>query len=98
MAFEKSQSYSVDSRYREAKGFPDDTAGPRFLQQYLETRRSNAKMPVTFERLEDDRFIFPAQGGTVPIGALPYDPRGSANIGNTDRSASFRNSFRVTPS
>ena len=98
MAFDKSQSYKVDSRYREAKGMPDDNQALGFLQNYLESRRSGTRMPVTAERRQDDRFVFPAQGGTVPIAALPYEPRGSASFGNTDSSTGFRNSFRVTPS
>jgi hypothetical protein len=98
MAFEKSQSYKVDGRYKEAKGMPDNNQALGFLENYLETRRSVAKLPITQERRQDDRFIFPAQGGTIPIAALPYEPRGSASFGNTDSSAGFRNSFRVTPS
>lgn len=98
MAFEKSQSYKVDNRYKEAREVPDNNQALGFLQNYLEGRRAFSKMPVTFERRQDDRFIFPAQGGTVPIGALPYEPRGSASVGNTDSSVGFRNSFRVTPS
>lgn len=98
MAFEKSQSYKVDGRYKEAKGVPDDTQALGFLKNYLETRRAATKMPITMERRQDDRFIFPAQGGTVPIGALPYEPRGSSSVGNTDSSIGFRNSFRATPS
>lgn len=98
MAFEKSQSYKVDSRFREAKDVPDNNEALGFLQNYLESRRAFSKMPITQERREDDRFIFPAQGGTVPIVALPYEPRGSASFGNTDSSIGFRNSFRATPS
>jgi len=98
MAFEKSQSYKVDSRYREAKEIPDNNQALNFLQNYLDARRSASKLPITLERRQDDRFIFPAQGGTIPIGALPYEPRGSASFGNTDSSTGFRNSFRVTPS
>jgi len=96
MAFEKSQSYNVDNRYTQAKGVPDDTAGPRFLQQYLEGRRSNAKFPVTMERLGDDRFVFAGQGGTIPVGSLPYEPRGAAGFNNTDSAIGFRNSFRAS--
>ena len=98
MAFEKSQSYKVDGRYKEAKGMPDNNQALGFLENYLESRRSGARLPITQERRQDDRFVFPAQGGTVPIGALPYEPRGSASVGNTDSSVGFRNSFRVTPS
>lgn len=98
MAFEKSQSYKVDGRYKEAKGMPDNNQALGFLENYLESRRSFSKLPITSERRQDDRFVFPAQGGTIPIAALPYEPRGSASFGNTDSSTGFRNSFRVTPS
>lgn len=98
MAFEKSQSYKVDNRYREAKGTSDNNQALGFLQNYLETRRSLGKLPITAERRQDDRFIFPAQGGTVPVGALPYEPRGSASFGNTDSATGYRNSFRAKPS
>lgn len=98
MAFAKSQSYKVDNRYSVAQGVNDNTSGLNFLNRYIQTRSNSSKLPITAERAEDDRFVFPALGGTVPIGALPYEPRGSANLSNTDRGATFRNTFRVTPS
>lgn len=98
MAFAKSQSYKVDNRYSQAQGVDDSNTGLNFLGNYIQARRAESKLPITSERYEDDRFIFPGLGGTVPVGALPYEPRGSSSIGNTDRSASFRNTFRVTPS
>ena len=98
MAFAKSQSYKVDNRYSEARGVDDNNTALNFLGNFIQARRNSSKLPITAERTEDDRFVFPALGGTVPIGALPYEPRGSSSIGNTDRSASFRNTFRVTPS
>jgi hypothetical protein len=98
MAVAKSQSYKVDNRFQQAQGVSDNTESLNFLRNYLDARKSASKFPVTSERLGDDRFVFPAQGGTIPIGALPYEPRGAASIGNTDSSAGFRNSFRPTPS
>jgi hypothetical protein len=98
MAFEKSQSYKVDNRFTEAKEMPDNNQALSFLENYLEARRSAARLPITQERRQDDRFVFPAQGGTIPIGALPYEPRGSASFNNTDSSIGYRNTFRVTPS
>jgi hypothetical protein len=65
MAFEKSQSYKVDSRYQEAKEIPDNNQALNFLQNYLDARRSASKLPITLERRQDDRFIFPAQGGNT---------------------------------
>jgi len=98
MALEKSQSYTVDNRFQEAKEMPDNNQAVNFLKNYLETREAVNRLPITQERRGDDRFVFPAQGGTVPIGALPYEPRGAASIGNTDSRVGFRNTFRVTPS
>lgn len=95
MGFAKSQSYKVDNRFTQAQGFDDSETGLNFLSNYINARTANSKLPVTFERSQDDRFIFPALGGTVPIGALPSEPRGPSGLGNTDSSASFRNIFRA---
>ena len=95
MAFAKSQSYQVDNRYSPAQGVDDSNTGLNFLDNYLKVRASNSRLPITFERSQDDRFIFPALSGTIPIGALPSEPRGGASIGNTDSAASFRNTFRA---
>lgn len=98
MAVAKSQSYKVDNRFQQAQGVSDNTESLNFLREYLGARQNAGKFPVTSERLGDDRFVFPAQGGTIPVGALPYEPRGAASIGNTDSAAGFRNSFRVKSS
>lgn len=98
MALQKSQSYTVDNRYQQAKEVSDDTSGVNFLRQYIQARKGAERFPVTFERLGDDRFVFAGQGGTIPVGALPYSPMGSASIGNTDGRIGYRNSFRATPS
>jgi hypothetical protein len=95
MGFAKSQSYQVDNRFSQAQGVDDSNTGLNFLGNYLRARTANSKLPITSERLEDDRFVFPALGGTVPIGALPSEPRGPSGLGNTDSSASFRNIFRA---
>jgi hypothetical protein len=95
MAFAKSQSYLVDNRFSEAQGVDDSNTGLNFLGNYIQARSREGKLPITFERSQDDRFIFPALGGTVPIGALPSEPRGPSGLGNTDSSASFRNIFRA---
>lgn len=98
MTVPKSQSYTVDNRYQQAKEVSDNTEGLGFLRNYMQARRSAGRFPVTQERRADDRFIFAGQGGTYPVGALPYEPRGSAAISNTDGRVGFRNSFRATPS
>ena len=98
MAAAKSQSYTVDNRYQQAKDVSDNTSGQQFLRAYLEARRRAGQFPTTLERKEDDRFVFAGQSGTIPVGALPYSPRGSAAISNTDGRIGYRNSFRVKPS
>jgi hypothetical protein len=95
MGFAKSQSYRVDNRFAQAKGVDDSSTGLNFLNRFLEARSNGAKLPITSERIQDDRFIFPALSGTVPIGSLPFEPRGAASLGNTDGSATFRNIFRA---
>jgi hypothetical protein len=98
MAVPKSQSYTVDNRYQQAKEVSDNREGLGFLRNYLQARKAAGRFPVTQERRGDDRFVFAGQGGTVPVSALPYSPRGAASIGNTDGRIGFRNSFRATPS
>lgn len=98
MAVAKSQSYTVDNRYLQAQGVSDDAAGQRFLRDYLNARTMAGKFPTTQERQGDDRFVFAAQSGTIPVGALPSAPRGSASIGNTDGRIVYRNTFRAKPS
>jgi len=98
MAVAKSQSYTVDNRYQQAKEVSDNSSGLSFLRNYMQARKQAGRFPTTLERQEDDRFVFAGQGGTYPVGALPYEPRGSASISNTDGRIGYRNSFRVTPS
>ena len=70
MAQKLSQLYDVDNRYREAKGVSDNTAGKRFVKEYIARDKELAKNPIEPSRREDNKFILPAQGGTVSIGAL----------------------------
>lgn len=90
-----SQTYKVDNRYGGMEGAVDDTAAQRFLSQYLQRSKLVGKPNVEEQRKDDDRFVLPAQGGTIPIASLPYEPRGVANISSTDRRAGFRNLFRA---
>ena len=93
-----SQTYSVDNRFRGLEDAVDDGKGPEFLAQYLKQRKQAAQDNISEQRLGDDRFFLPGEGGTVPVSALPYEPRGAASIGNTDRRIGFRNLFRTQPS
>ena len=94
MAQKLSQVYDVDNRYREAKGVPDNTAGKRFLQEFIARDKELSKDPIEPSRREDDRFILPAQGGTVPIASLGL----GSQLSNTDSRTTFRNSFRASQS
>ena len=94
MAQKLSQLYDVDNRYREAKGVSDNLAGKRFVKEYIARDKELAKNPIEPSRREDDRFILPAQGGTVSIGALGL----GSQLSNTDSRTTFRNSFRASQS
>jgi len=94
MAQKLSQLYDVDNRYREAKGVADNESGKQFLQEFIARDKELAKNPVESSRREDDKFILPAQGGTVSIGALGL----GSQLSNTDSRTTFRNTFRASQS
>ena len=94
MAQKLSQLYDVDNRYREAQGVADNVAGKRFLKDFIARDKELAKDPVEPSRREDSKFILPAQGGTVSIGALGL----GTQLSNTDSRTTFRNAFRASQS
>ena len=94
MAQKLSQLYDVDNRYKEAKGVPDNNAGKAFLQRFRARDKELAKNPIEPSRREDNKFILPAQGGTVSIGALGL----GSQLSDTDSRTTFRNSFRASQS
>ena len=94
MAQKLSQLYDVDNRYKEAKGVPDNNAGKAFLAQFRARDKQLAKNPIEPSRRDDNRFILPAQGGTVSIGALGL----GSQLSNTDSRTTFRNAFRASQS
>ena len=95
MAQKLSQLYDVDNRYREAKGVADNVAGKRFLKDFIAQDKELSKNPIEPQRREDDRFILPAQGGTIPIASIGLT---GSLIGNTDSRTTFRNPFRASQS
>ena len=95
MAQKLSQLYDVDNRYREAKGVPDNTSGKRFLQQFMEQDRRLGANIIGNSRQSDNRFVLPAQGGTVPIASIGLT---GSLIGNTDSKLTFKNAFRAAQS
>ena len=94
MAQKLSQLYNVDNRYKEAKGVVDNLAGKRFLQEFRARDKSLGSNFIGDSRRSDDRFILPAQGGTVSIGALGL----GSQLSNTDSRTTFRNAFRASQS
>ena len=92
MAQKLSQLYDVDNRFREAKGVADNEAGKRFLKDFIARDKELDKDPVDPQRREDDKFILPAQGGTIPIAALGL----GSQLSNTDSRTTFRNAFRAS--
>ena len=94
MAQKLSQLYDVDNRYREAKGVADNVAGKRFLKEFIARDKELAKNPIEPSRREDDKFILPAQGGTVSVGALGL----GSQLSNTDSRTTFKNAFRASQS
>jgi hypothetical protein len=94
MARKLSQVYDVDNRYREAKGVADNVAGKQFLQDFIAQDKRLGADFIGDSRESDDRFILPAQGGTIPISSLGL----GSQISNTDARTTFKNSFRATQS
>ena len=94
MAQKLSQLYDVDNRYKEAKGVSDNLAGKRALQDFIAKDKRLGGDFIGDSRRSDDKFILPAQGGTVSIGALGL----GSQLSNTDSRTTFKNSFRASQS
>ena len=94
MAQKLSQLYDVDNRYKEAKGVSDNLAGKRALQDFIAKDKRLGGDFIGDSRRSDDKFILPAQGGTVSIGALGL----GSQLSNTDSRTTFRNAFRASQS
>lgn len=65
MSIQTSQDYSVDSRYRGAKGAVDNTAGKAFLNKFIQARRQQDEGNMTQQRREDDRFVVSGPGDST---------------------------------
>ena len=94
MAQKLSQLYDVYNRYKEAKGVSDNLAGKRALQDFIARDKRLGSDFIGDSRRSDDKFILPAQGGTVSIGALGL----GSQLSNTDSRTTFRNAFRASQS
>ena len=95
MAQKLSQLYDVDNRYREAKGISDNNAGKAFLRQFRARDKRLGANIIGNSRQSDNRFVLPAQGGTVPIASIGLT---GSLIGNTDSKLTFKNAFRAAQS
>ncbi len=94
MAQKLSQLYDIDNRYKEAKGVSDNLAGKKALQDFIARDKRLGGDFIGDSRRSDDKFILPAQGGTVSIGALGL----GSQLSNTDSRTTFRNAFRASQS
>ena len=94
MAQKLSQLYDVDNRYKEAKGVTDNIAGKRALQSFIARDKRLGGDFIGDSRRSDDKFILPAQGGTVSIGALGL----GSQLSNTDSRTTSKNTFRASQS
>ena len=94
MAQKLSQLYDVDNRYKEAKGVSDNLPGKKALQDFIARDKRLGSDFIGDSRRSDDKFILPAQGGTVSIGALGL----GSQLSNTDSRTTFRNAFRASQS
>ena len=95
MAQKLSQLYDVDNRYREAKGVADNVAGKKFLKDFIARDKELGTDFIGDSRKSDNRFVLPAQGGTVPISSIGLT---GSLIGNTDTKFTFKNLFRAAQS
>ena len=60
-----SQDYNVDSRYAEAKGAVDNSAGKAFVSKYIRNKQEGMHPNLEADRQTEDRFIVrgPGDGG-----------------------------------
>ena len=82
------------SLLEEAKGVADNVTGKQFLQDFIAQDKRLGSDFIGDSRESDDRFILPAQGGTIPISSLGL----GSQLSNTDARTTFKNSFRATQS
>jgi hypothetical protein len=62
MSLQTSTDYDVDNRYAQARGAVDNTAGKRFLKNYIDKRKAAGRADITEQRSGDDRFIMSGPG------------------------------------
>jgi hypothetical protein len=62
MSLQTSTDYDVDNRYAQARGAKDNTAGKRFVKEYINKRRTGSRPDIAEQRSEDNRFIMNGPG------------------------------------
>jgi hypothetical protein len=87
-----STDYDVDNRYRGVENAVDNKSGAKFLQKYLERKRTSDIDRVGNKKEQEGRFVLGGMGGTVSVAQMPNQ------ITNTDAKYSFKNTFRVSQS
>jgi len=94
MAQNRSQVYDVDNRYSQTEEARDNTAGKRFLKNFMERDRQSRYPGIEAERREDNRITNYGTGGTVPMAALGLGQK----VGNTNSRSTYKNPFRASQS
>ena len=62
MSLQTSTDYDVDNRYAQAKGAKDNTAGKRFVKEYINKRKERNRPDTAEQRSGDNRFIMSGPG------------------------------------
>jgi hypothetical protein len=62
MSLQTSTDYDIDNRYAQTKGAVDNSAGKRFLKNYINKSKEVGRPDTTEQRSEDDRFIMSGPG------------------------------------
>jgi hypothetical protein len=62
MSLQTSTDYDVDNRYAQARGAKDNTAGKRFVKEYINKRKEGNRPDTAEQRSEDNRFIMSGPG------------------------------------
>jgi hypothetical protein len=62
MSLQTSTDYDVDNRYAQAKGAVDNTAGKRFVKDYINKHKATQRSDITEQRSGDNRFVMSGPG------------------------------------
>jgi hypothetical protein len=62
MSLQTSTDYDVDNRYAQARGAKDNTAGKRFVKEYINKRKAGNRVNTAEQRGEDNRVVMSGPG------------------------------------